>query len=65
MYVRVYDTRMDQPKPTKAKRVYTRAYTCNIPIPFFERLEKLARKFGKPIRDVLIEAAEKGLSDER
>lgn len=64
-YAWVYYNDMDKPQPTKPKRIYTHAFTCNLPVPFFERLEKLAAESGKPIRDVLMEAAERGLSDER
>lgn len=62
MRVLMYNNCMATQKP---KRVYTHAFTCNLPVPFFEKLQKLASQTGRSIRDILVEAAERGLADER
>ena len=45
------------------KTAQLRAFTCNLPLPFFKKIKKIAEREKKPIRDVIVALAEKGMRD--
>lgn len=46
----------------KPKKQPTRAFTCNLPVSFFKRIQKIANANGVSIKDAIVSMAERGIS---